>query len=76
MNHRKPATTYPPKSEQIDWFRVCADIKKYSGLSYMHMADLLGVSRSHIEKIRDGKIDPRYLLGQRLLKWQSSLSAN
>lgn len=76
MNYRKPATNHPPDPDRIDWFRVCADIKKFSGLSYMHMADLLEVSRSHIEKIRDGKIDPRYQLGQRLLKWQASLSTN
>ncbi len=76
MNHRKPATTLPPEFENIDWFRVCADIRKLTGLSYAHMSDLLGVSSTHIWKIREGLTEPRYPLGQRLLNWRSSLSAN
>lgn len=74
MNYRKHASTIPPEAKEIDWFRVCADIKKLSGLSYLHMADLLGVSHTLLSNIRDGNTDPRYKLGQRLLNWQESLS--
>lgn len=61
-------------TEPIDWFRLLADIRSKTGLSYELMSERLGLaSRTILEDARAGRVEPRYSIGKAIIDWHASL---